>query len=239
MVFDDTIAAISTPLGEGGLAVLRLSGPRALAIADQCFVPRGRSSQRPLEAPTHTLHYGELRREGRRVDEVLLAVMRAPRTYTGEDVVEISCHGGLLAARLALETLLAAGARLAHPGEFTRRAFLNGRLDLTQAEAVADVIHARTELALTAAQEQLAGKLAQRIRQLRQDLLHTLAHIEAHLDFPEEDIAPDSREQLGARLEAARHSCRSCCAPPAKADCCGRAFAPPSWAVPMWANPRC
>ncbi|MCX8155951.1 MAG: tRNA uridine-5-carboxymethylaminomethyl(34) synthesis GTPase MnmE [Verrucomicrobiae bacterium] len=204
MIFEDTIAAISTPLGEGGLAVLRLSGPQALVIADKCFQPVGRSALRPTEAPTHTLHYGYLQRDGRVVDEVLLAVMRAPRTYTCEDVVEISCHGGLLTARLALETLLAAGARLAHPGEFTRRAFLNGRLDLTQAEAVADVIHARTELALAAAQEQLSGKLSQRIRQLRQDLLHVLAHIEAHLDFPEEDIAPDSREQLSARLAAAR-----------------------------------
>lgn len=204
MIFEDTIVAISTPLGEGGLAVLRLSGPQALAVAEQCFVPLGRPPVKPTEAPSHTVHYGRLWHEGRVVDEVLLTVMRAPRTYTREDVVEISCHGGLLTARLALETLLAAGARLAQPGEFTRRAFLNGRLDLAQAEAVADVIHARTELALAAAQEQLAGKLSQRIRQLRQDLLHTLAHIEAHLDFPDEDIAPDSREQLAARLEAAR-----------------------------------
>jgi len=203
MVLEDTIVAISTPLGEGGLAVLRLSGPQALAIAGKCFEPVGRSSLRPTEAPTHTIHYGHLQREGKVVDEVLVAVMRAPRTYTREDVVEISCHGGLLTARLALETLLAAGARLAEPGEFTRRAFLNGRLDLAQAEAVADVIHARTELALVAAQEQLAGKLSQRIRQVRQDLLHTLAHIEAHLDFPDEDIAPDNREQLAARMEAA------------------------------------
>jgi tRNA modification GTPase len=204
MIFEDTIAAISTPLGEGGLAVLRVSGPQAVEIADRCFLPAGRGALRLAEAPTHTLHYGRLHRQGQVVDEVLAAVMRAPRTYTREDVVEFSCHGGLLTARLALETLLAAGARLAQPGEFTRRAFLNGRLDLTQAEAVADVIHARTELALAAAQEQLSGKLAQRIRQLRQDLLHTLAHIEAHLDFPEEDIAPDSREQLCARLEAAQ-----------------------------------
>lgn len=204
MICEDTIAAISTPLGEGGLAVLRLSGPEAVAIADRCFQPAGRGALRLTEAPSHTLHYGRLHRQGQVVDEVLAAVMRAPRTYTREDVVEFSCHGGWLTARLALETVLAAGARLAHPGEFTRRAFLHGRLDLTQAEAVADVIHARTELALAAAQEQLSGKLAQRIRRLRQELLHTLAHIEAHLDFPEEDLAPDSREQLGERLAAAQ-----------------------------------
>src|SRR6266568_3188271 len=127
--------------------------------------------------------------------------MRAPRTYTREDIVEITCHGGLLPAKVVLDTVLENGARLALPGEFTRRAFLNGRLDLAQAEAVADLIHSRTELALSAASEQLAGKLSQRINQLRDDLMHTLAHVEAHIDFPEEDIAPDTREQLITRLE--------------------------------------
>src|SRR5437762_9186523 len=127
--------------------------------------------------------------------------MRAPRTFTREDVVEITCHGGILAAKQALDTVLANGARLAEPGEFTKRAFLNGRIDLTQAEAVADLIHARTELSLAAANEQLAGKLAQRINRLRDDLLKTLAHIEAHIDFPDEDITPDTRSKLIGRLE--------------------------------------
>ena len=200
MFLDDTIAAIATPLGEGGLTVLRLSGPQSLAIADKCFVPQGKSSLKPSAAPTHTIHYGRIERQGKVIDEVLMAVMRAPRTFTREDVVEISCHGGLLPAKLVLDTLLEKGARLAEPGEFTKRAFLNGRLDLAQAEAVADVIHSRTELALAAANEQLAGKLSQRINQLRDDLMKTLAHVEAHIDFPDEDIAPDTKEQLLKRL---------------------------------------
>ncbi|PAW80838.1 MAG: tRNA uridine-5-carboxymethylaminomethyl(34) synthesis GTPase MnmE [Pedosphaera sp. Tous-C6FEB] len=199
----DTIAAIATPLGEGGLAVLRVSGPQALAVADKVFVPVGKSSQKPSAAASHTVHYGRVERDGRFVDEVLVAVLRAPRTFTREDTVELSCHGGLLPAKLVLDALLAAGARLAGPGEFTQRAFLNGRIDLAQAEAVADVIHARTELALTAAGEQLAGKLSQRIHQLRDDLMRTLAHVEAHIDFPDEDIAPDTRDLLIERLHRA------------------------------------
>src|SRR5205809_485265 len=200
-MLDDTIAAIATPLGEGGLAVIRLSGPEALAVADKSFVPAGKHSLRPSAAQTHTIHYGKIERAGRTVDEVLLAVMRAPRTFTRENVVEITCHGGILAAKIILDTLLENGARLALPGEFTRRAFLNGRIDLAQAEAVADLIYARTELALSAANEQLAGKLSQRINQLRDDLMKTLAHVEAHIDFPDEDIAPDTKEQLQSRLE--------------------------------------
>jgi tRNA modification GTPase len=233
-MFDDTIAAIATPLGEGGLAVVRISGPQALAVADECFVPVGKSSQKPSAATSHTIQYGKIvrsipgapascrpveaqddktRRQGCRrsrlpgednfqvVDEVLLAVLRAPRTYTREDTVEITCHGGILPAKLVLDTLLENGARLAEPGEFTRRAFLNGRLDLTQAEAVADLIHSRTELALAAANEQLAGKLSRRINELRDRMLQTLAHVEAHIDFPDEDIAPDTRDQLLKRLE--------------------------------------
>jgi tRNA modification GTPase len=141
-------------------------------------------------------------RDGRMIDEVLLAVLRAPRTFTREDTVEISCHGGLLPAKLVLDALLAAGARPAEAGEFTKRAFLNGRLDLAQAEAVADVIHSRTELALAAANEQLAGKLSRRINQLRDDLMLTLAHVEAHIDFPDEDIAPDDQQKLLRRLES-------------------------------------
>lgn len=198
---EETIAAIATPLGEGGLAVIRLSGTEALAISDRCFAPVGKHSLKPSAAPSHTIHFGHIVRQGQVVDEALLSVMRAPRTFTREDVVEITCHGGLLPAKLVLDTLLANGARLAEPGEFTRRAFLNGRIDLAQAEAVADVIHSRTELALRAANEQLAGKLSQRINQLRDQMLQTLAHIEAHIDFPEEDIAPDTRDQLIERLQ--------------------------------------
>jgi tRNA modification GTPase len=200
-MLDDTIAAIATPLGEGGLAVVRVSGPDAFAAADKCFLPVGKNSVKPSAAPTHTILFGKIFRDGKVIDEVLLAVLRAPRTFTREDTVEISCHGGLLPAKLVLDTLLAHGARLAEPGEFTKRAFLNGRIDLAQAEAVADLIHSRTELALAAANEQLAGKLSQRINQLRDDLMHTLAHVEAHIDFPDEDISPDTKEKLLQRLE--------------------------------------
>jgi len=200
---EETIAAISTPLGEGGLAVIRLSGAKALAVADVVFKPRGRLSQQPSAAPTHTIHYGRILRKGQIIDEVMLAVLRAPHTFTREDMVEITCHGGIVAAKMVLDTVLEQEARLAEPGEFTKRAFLNGRIDLAQAEAVADLIHARTELALIAANQQLEGKLSQRINQLRDDLLEILAHVEAHIDFPDEDIAPDSLEQIMTRLNEA------------------------------------
>ena len=199
----DTIAAIATPLGQGGLAVVRLSGPRTLEIAGRVFTPAGRGALPPGSAPTHTVHYGHVRRAGQVVDEVLLTVLRAPRTYTREDMVEISCHGGLLVARRVLDTLLEQGARLALPGEFTRRAFLNGRIDLSQAEAVADLIHARTGLALAAAHEQLAGHLSQRVSPLRDALMLVLAHVEARIDFPEEDIEPETRRQLLERIDTA------------------------------------
>ena len=201
MTPDDTIAAIATPLGEGGLAVVRLSGPQAFTIADKSFQPVGKNSLKPSAAATHTIQFGKIVRGDKTIDEVLLAVLRAPRTFTREDTVEITCHGGLLPAKLVLDTFLANGARAAAPGEFTRRAFLNGRIDLTQAEAVADLIHSRTELALAAANEQLAGKLSQRINELRDEMLKTLAHVEAHIDFPDEDISPDTKEQLLKRLE--------------------------------------
>jgi tRNA modification GTPase len=201
MFSEDTIAAIATPLGEGGLAVVRLSGTNAFAIADQCFSPLGKSSLKPSAAPTHTIQFGKIVRDGKVIDEVLLAVLRAPRTFTREDTVEISCHGGILPAKLVLDALLAAGARMAEPGEFTKRAFLNGRIDLAQAEAVADLIHSRTELALEAANEQLAGKFSQRINRLRDDLMLTMAHVEAYLDFPEEDIPQETKDQLLQRLD--------------------------------------
>lgn len=185
------------------MAVVRISGRQALPIVDRCFRPAGQRSRAATEAESHTLQFGHVERGGTIIDEVLVAVMRAPRTFTREDVAELTCHGGLLPAKLVLDALLAAGARLAAPGEFTKRAFLNGRIDLAQAEAVADVIHSRTELALRAAQEQLAGKLSRRIEELRDQLMNLLAHIEAHIDFPEEDIAPHTRDQLLASLDSA------------------------------------
>jgi tRNA modification GTPase len=229
-MFDDTITAIATPLGEGGLAVVRVSGAEALAVADKVFLPAGKSSLKPSAATTHTIHYGKIVRQGETLDEVLLTVLRAPRTFTREDTVEISCHGGLLPAKLVLDAVLMNGARLAEPGEFTRRAFLNGRLDLAQAEAVADLIHSRTELALAAANEQLAGKLSQRINQLRDEMMKTLAQVEAHLDFPEEDIAPETRAQLNQRLENAMGFMDGSC---------DAAFAPPLLAARMRGSQVC
>ena len=181
--------------------MIRISGPAAIAVADQIFSPLGKAAAKLSTADSHTIHYGRVTRRGRYVDEVMASVMRAPRTFTREDVVEITCHGGLLPARLVLEAALENGARSALPGEFTKRAFLNGRIDLAQAEAVADLIQSRTELSLMAANEQLAGKLSQRINTLRDELVKTLAHVEAHIDFPDEDIAPDTRGQLVSRLE--------------------------------------
>jgi tRNA modification GTPase len=200
-MLDDTIAAIATPIGEGGLAVIRISGTQSLEIADRIFSPAGKNSLKPSAAASHTIQFGHVVRDGKAIDEVLVAVLRAPRTFTREDIVEITCHGGVLPAKMVLDAALASGARLAEPGEFTRRAFLNGRIDLAQAEAVVDLIHSRTELALRAANEQLAGKLSQRINDLRDDLLKTLAHVEAYIDFPEEDIAEETKSQLLSRLE--------------------------------------
>ena len=213
-MIDDTIAAIATAAGEAALSVIRLSGPEAFVIADRCFRPVGPRFQSPLNAPTHTIHYGKFiqpgqsenrdaHRQGRLIDEVLLTIMRAPRTFTKEDVAEISCHGGTIPTKAILDTLLKQGARLAEPGEFTRRAFLNGRIDLAQAEAVADVIRAKTELSLHAANQQLAGTLSRRIDRLRDDLLTILAHVEAHIDFPEEDIHPDDKTALLQKLRRA------------------------------------
>ena len=190
---DDTIAAISTPIGEGGIAIIRVSGPNALAVGDRIFHSRdGRVS----EFPSHTLHFGTIGRNGEMIDQVMLAVLRAPRTYTKEDTVEINCHGGVLTARKILALCLQSGARLAEPGEFTKRAFLNGRLDLTQAEAVMDLIRAKSDRAHTAAVRELEGHLSLKINQARERLITVLANIEAHIDFPEEDIAPETRETL-------------------------------------------
>ena len=202
-MLEDTIAAIATPLGQGGLAVIRISGARAVTVADSLFTPAGKSRKPLATAKTHTLHYGHIVRDRQRLDEVIVSVMKAPATFTREDVVEISCHGGIRSTKTVLDAVLGAGTRLALPGEFTKRAFLHGRIDLAQAEAVADLIKARTNLALSAANEQLAGKLSQRINALRDDLMQMLAHIEAHIDFPDEDIEPDTLDGLVQRLENA------------------------------------
>ncbi len=194
---NDTIAAISTPPGEGAIALVRLSGPCAITVADKIF--RGR--QKPSAATSHLQLLGEILEEDRVIDQVMLSVHRAPGSYTGEDVVEISCHGGVLVTARVLEACLRHGARTAQPGEFTERAFLNGKLDLTQAEAVIDVIRAQTDLALRSAHEQLEGRLGQRIAELREDLIALIANLEAYIDFPEEDIEPDVGDAFLGRLD--------------------------------------
>jgi tRNA modification GTPase len=198
-VGEETIAAISTPTGEGAIAVVRLSGPAAVGVAGQIF----RGSENPETFESHTQHFGEIVDDGRVVDQAVVSIHRSPRSYTGEDVVEISCHGGILVTARVLEACLRAGARAARPGEFTERAFLNGKLDLTQAEAVMDLIRARSDLALRSAQEQLEGRLGEAVRAIREDLVGMLAHLEASIDFPEEGIQPDEGVRLRTRLEEA------------------------------------
>ena len=197
---DDTIAAIATPIGEGGISIVRISGPMAFEIADQIFQPDPRHPK-PSEAPTHTVHHGQVVDGEQVIDEVMLIALRAPRTYTMQDTVEITTHGGMLVSSRVLELALAHKARLAKPGEFTRRAFMNGRIDLTQAEAVADIIRARTDSALDAASAQMQGRLLDEINALYERLVQMLAHIEAHLDFPDEDLKPDDRARILAELE--------------------------------------
>ena len=195
----DTIAAISTPAGEGAIALVRISGVNAIEVADQIF----RGKENPSRFASHVQHFSEIvDGEGRLIDQVMLSIHRAPASYTGEDLVEISCHGGTLVSAHVLEACLRAGARAARPGEFTERAFLNGKMDLTQAEAVIDLIRARTDLALRSATEQLEGRLGEKIRQIRDELISMTAHINASIDFPEEGIAPDEGETLQARLDS-------------------------------------
>jgi tRNA modification GTPase len=196
----ETIAAISTAAREGAIALVRLSGPEAAPIAGQVF--EGKRAVAEMES--HRQHFGAIVDGGRKVDDVVLSVHRGPHSYTGEDVVEIACHGGVLVTRRLLELLLRCGARPAEPGEFTQRAFLNRKLDLTQAEAVMDLISAQTDLALTAAQEQLEGRLGEKVTALREQLLELLAHLEAYIDFPDEDIDPDTSEGMLRRLDEIR-----------------------------------
>lgn len=195
----NSIVAISTAFGEAAIAVIRLSGPQVVSMLETCFKPQGRSSQFPLAARVQ--HYGQLLGdEGQILDSVLACIFRGPASYTGEDVVEISCHGGILVTKSIYERFLHLGARAAEPGEFTQRAFLNGKMDLTQAEAVMDLIHAQSEQSLKAATQQLEGKLGSQAEAIRHDLIHLLAHIEAYIDFPDEDIDPDTGEALVQRL---------------------------------------
>ena len=190
----DTIAAIATPVGAGGIAVIRVSGEDAVAIADKVF-----SAKRPLgEARTHTVHYGyAVDSRGRRIDEVLATVMRAPHSFTREDVVEISTHGGTVASSRVMDALIRAGARVAEPGEFTKRAFLNGRIDLSQAEAVIDIINAKNSAAQKNALSQLGGVLSREIEEARASLVRLAAQMQVMIDYPDEDLEDITTDEIG------------------------------------------
>ncbi len=204
-MLDDTIAAIATPIGEGGIGVIRISGRSAVITAEEIF--RTISGVPVQGLATHTVHYGYVHDPitDETIDDGVITVFRGPRSYTGEDSVEISCHGGIVPMRRVLDAALRAGARLAEPGEFTKRAFLNGRLDLAQAEAVLDIIRARTDEAMRVANLQFSGVLSSRIRMLREELLGIMAHIEAGIDFPE-DVAEIHPQDIAHSIEdAIRH----------------------------------
>lgn len=203
----DTIAAISTPYGTGGLAVIRISGRGAVEVADKVFLA---SNKRPLcGVCSHTIHYGHVlsQTSGKILDEAMAAVMRTPRSFTGEDVVELSIHGSIIGARRVLESVLHAGARMADPGEFTKRAFLNGRLDLSQAEAVADIINSSSDAALTNAVGQLEGNLSSKIAEIREPLLYASAQFAAMVDYPDEDISKLTPQSLDLLLQTTLKQC--------------------------------
>lgn len=200
MMENDTICAVSTPPGEGGIGIIRISGPDAVGIASRVFRPK--SSSGIIETGSHRIRYGFIidPRTDEVIDEALVSVMRGPATYTREDIVEINCHGGMMPLRRTIEILIQSGARQAEPGEFTKRAFLNGRIDLAQAEAVMDIIHAKTEQALKAAAEQLSGSLSREVGALRESIAGLLSAVEAGIDFPEEDIETPSGRPLKTEL---------------------------------------
>ena len=201
MYQEDTIAAIATPPGEGGLAVVRISGLDAEKIAREIFI---RPQSRNGTLRSHTLYHGAIAdpKDGQSIDEVLLTIMRKPRSYTGEDIVEVHCHGGNFLVRQILALILTRGARQAEPGEFTKRAFLNGRVDLAQAEAVLDLIRARTVKGAQLALNQASGELSKHVAELRQELLEILVQVEAAIDFPEEEIELLQRQRLIEKITA-------------------------------------
>ena len=203
MFTDDTIAAISTPPGTGGISVIRLSGSDSIEIADKIFdSPHGKKLSK---VNTHTINHGYIIGESREIiDEVLVAVMRAPKTYTTENVVEISCHGGIMSAREILSVVLNSGARVALPGEFTKRAFLNGRIDLCEAESVIDIINSKTAIEHSVGVNQLRGHLSESINQIRNSLLELISHLQVLIDFAEEDLEPLSDEEY---LNGLKKSC--------------------------------
>lgn len=189
----DTIAAISTPLGEGAIGIVRLSGTDSFAIAQKIF--KGKNLQ---EVASHTLNYGHIvdPEKNEILDEVMVGAMRSPKTFTREDIIEINTHGGIAVTNEILQLVIREGARLAEPGEFTKRAFLNGRVDLTQAEAVMDIIRAKTDKAMNIAVKQLDGSLSDLINNTRQEILNTLAQVEVNIDYPEYDDVEEATTEI-------------------------------------------
>ncbi|KRL02168.1 tRNA modification GTPase TrmE [Liquorilactobacillus capillatus DSM 19910] len=189
----DTIAAISTPPGEGAISIVRLSGEEAILIAEKVFAGKDLA-----QVASHTINYGHILdpKTKQEIDEVMVSVMRAPKTFTREDTIEINCHGGIVATNRILQLLLSNGARLAEPGEFTKRAFLHGRIDLSQAEAVMDLIRAKTDRSMKVALDQLDGNLAHLVKSLRQDILDVLAQVEVNIDYPEYDAVEEMTTRL-------------------------------------------
>ncbi|MBM6667644.1 tRNA uridine-5-carboxymethylaminomethyl(34) synthesis GTPase MnmE [Lacrimispora saccharolytica] len=210
---EDTIAAIATAMAPSGIGIVRISGPEAVAVADRLY--RGKKKEKKLaDMKSHTIHYGWIVEQEQVLDEVLVMLMRGPHSYTGEDTVEIDCHGGVLAVKRVLEAVLHAGARIADPGEFTKRAFLNGRIDLSQAEAVMDVISAKSEYALQSSVSQLQGSVRRAVKEIREKLLYEIAFIESALDDPEhisldgypeklEGIVQEEKRQIEKLLKSA------------------------------------
>jgi len=190
----DTIAAISTSLSPAGIGIIRISGPEAIPIVDKCFkMKKGKSL---LNVASHTINYGFIKKDNHTLDEVLVSVMKAPNSFTKEDVVEINCHGGIIVLEKVLTLVMSLGARLADPGEFTKRAFLNGRIDLSQAEAIMDIINAKSDLALEASVNHLKGILKIRVNEIKDKVIAIIAHVEASIDYPEYDIEALEDDQL-------------------------------------------
>lgn len=205
MRINDTIAAISTALSEGGIGIVRISGENSVEIADRIY----KGKEKLINVSTHTIHYGHIYYKEEIIDEVLVSVMRAPRSFTGEDTVEINCHGGVIVVQKVLEAVLGSGAYLAQPGEFTKRAFLNGKIDLSQAEAVIDIIEAKNDYALQSGMSQLQGKLKSRISDLTGRILTELAYIEAALDDPEHYSLDGHKEVLECEILRIRDEIQS------------------------------
>lgn len=201
MYIDDTIAAIATPPGIGGVSIIRVSGKDAFPLVDSIFKSAG---SLPLqERPNKTIQYGHIvdPQNGQKLDEVILLLMKGPHSYTAEDVVEIQCHGGIVSTRSILKLLLSLNIRLAEPGEFTKRAFINGRIDLTQVEAIIDIIEAKTEDSLSLAVQQLDGTVSNFVKDLREELIAMIAHLEVTIDYPEEDIEEITSQEVGEKLQ--------------------------------------